>query len=369
MPYRSRRRAIARRRAVAVLALLVVASGAWYAADTVGSSSPSTSVTTTSGDPSASGTPTTSPTTTTAPTTTSTTLPTTGQATGLGTYQVDTARLVIPDPASSTASLPATVWYPRASGSHPLLVFSQGFREPVSVYATLLTDWASAGFVVVAPTFPHTNPPPHLTTPSTPTWTGIRQEGHEANHPNVLRVVLDAVLADTTTRGSVLSGRIDAQEVGLVGQSDGGDVSLALADNSRWATPRVKAVAVLSGTEWAPFGGSYFTGPAIPLLDVQSNADAKNPTACGVQLYDQAPQPKFFLKLFGITHMGAYATDNAYRTVVAAVTTRFFDAELAGYRSALTGIGAVANRPGISAITGAAAAPPPTGPPTCATAP
>ena len=126
---------------------------------------------------------------------------------------------------------------------------------------------------------------------------------------------------------------------------------------------------MLSGAEWAAFGGSYFTGPDVPLLVVQSNADTTNPTACSVQIYDQAPQPKYFLKLLGITHMGAYTSPNAYLDVVANVTIRFFDAELAGEHAALNDIGAVANAPGVSAITDLATAPPPTGAPTCVGAP
>ena len=47
-----------------------------------------------------------------------------------------------------------------AAGPFPLIVFSQGFDEPVSVYRGLLDAWARAGYAVAAPTYPRTAPAP-----------------------------------------------------------------------------------------------------------------------------------------------------------------------------------------------------------------
>lgn len=272
-------------------------------------------------------------------------------ATRIGTYPVATSELRIVEPTvSQPRLLPTDVWYPETAGRRPLLVFSQGYLHPVATYESLLTAWASAGYVVVAPTYPRTVTP-DPTTAAGPT------ESDMLNHPADLRYVVRTVLDDAAHGRTVLAGRVDGDDVGLVGQSDGGDVSLAVADNSVDRTRRVKAVAVLSGAEWAPFGGAYFSGPAVPLLVVQSNADTINVPACGTMIYDQAPQPKYFLELFGITHMGAYTVPNAYEHVVAKVTTRFFDAELDHEGRALSRIGAIANVPGVSAITAQPAAP------------
>ena len=49
--------------------------------------------------------------------------------------------------------------------------------------------------------------------------------------------------------------------MGIAGQSDGGDVSLATADNTCCYDPAIKAVAVFSGAELSSFGGTYFAGP------------------------------------------------------------------------------------------------------------
>ena len=94
-----------------------------------------------------------------------------------GSYAVGTTTLPIVEPggAGGTAdrSLPTAIFYPgreaaageaagvqpdRSHAPYPLLVFSQGYDLSVQAYSTLLRDWASAGFVVAAPTYPHTDP-------------------------------------------------------------------------------------------------------------------------------------------------------------------------------------------------------------------
>jgi dienelactone hydrolase len=298
----------------------------------------------------------------------------------IGTYGVATDSLLVTVPGLGPTDdrLATTVWYPvtkptsrptsrptSTSGRaprrrYPLLVFSEGFAQPVSAYARLLTDWASAGFVVAGPTYPHT-------APSTPT---TLDRADLVRHPADLRSVVTTLLKLGTSRGSVLSGRIDVSEVGLVGQSDGGDVSLAVADNSCCRYAGVKAVAVLSGAEYAPFGGRYFapgtdTGP--PLLVVQGGEDPVNPPVCSEELYDAARPPKYYLDLLGATHLGPYTEPSSYESVVAEVTTEFFDAELAGQPAALTHMTSSGDVPNVAALTGAATAPFASG--TCPTAP
>ena len=274
-------------------------------------------------------------------TATSTSGPSTaGERRGVGTYTVAQIDLAFVEPASGTGparTLPTTVWYPhakgapgsapdRAGGPYPLLVFSQGFNAPVTTYATLLTDWASAGFVVAAPTYPHTSPN------ETPEESDIRL------HPGDLQFVINQLRTQAAHPGSTLSGLVDTHEVGVVGQSDGGDVSLAVADDSQWRDPAVKAVAVLSGAEnVAEFGGSYFSGPSVPILVVQSNTDSVNLPACSVQIYNSASEPKYYLKLLGpslptkwANHLDPYTQLSDYQSVIAAVTADFFQVELTG---------------------------------------
>lgn len=362
------RRRRARRGAVTAGVALLVAAGVWYAAighSELSNGSPSTTTT---------RAPATLPaprSTTTAPAPRTTTSSSAAAPQAIGTFKVTTARLtLVEDPGPSQRSLPTTIWFPVVAGRRPLLVFSQGFWEPVSTYQTLLTDWASAGFVVAAPTYPHTTRPPHPYTRSTPTGTTVVDGKDIVNHPADLRFVIQSVLDYAAQRGNALFGRIDPSAIGLVGHSDGGDVSLAVAADSADLTPRVKAVAVLSGAELANyFGGTYYTPtvPAVPLLAVQSRTDTVNYPSCSVQLYDGAPQPKWYLELAGASHLGGYTTA-PWRTVVAQVVTRFFEAELAHEPTAMQGISSVADT-SVSTISNGPTAPAQPGTPTCDAAP
>jgi len=267
-------------------------------------------------------------------------LPGAGKVSRDGSYTVATANIVVVEPArkgsASGRLLPTVVWYPavragahvvpdRANAPYPLLVFSTGYDIAVRVYQNLLSDWASAGFVVAAPTYPHNDP-------SDP---GEVDENDIVNHPADLRFVITALLESAGRQTSVLSGLVDPNEVGVVGHSDGAEVSLAVADNSCCRDRRVKAAAVLSGAELASFGGSYFAGPSVPLLVVQGSADTVNSPECSTQIYDAASSPKYYLDLLGAGHETPYAGPQvvpAQARAVARVTTDFSEAELAGER-------------------------------------
>jgi predicted dienelactone hydrolase len=289
--------------------------------------------------------------------------------TAVGTYQVTSADLALQEPAAAgpARSLPTTVWFPAASRSgglvaersrapFPLLVFSQGYDISVSAYLTLITDWASAGFVVAAPTYPMTDPSQ-----------SALDENDIVNHPADLRFVITSVLAESRQPGTALSGLVNANEIGVVGQSDGGDVSLAVADGSCCQDARVKAAAILSGAELSSFGGSYFAGPQLPLLVVQGTADTINPPGCSVQIYDAAAPPKYYLDLLGAAHAPPYTDPGTYRDVIAKVTTDFFDATLAGQSGGVPAMSTDGNVTGVTQLSDGPTAPLP--PSSCPGAP
>ena len=281
-------------------------------------------------------------------------------------FQVSTTTLEVPVPATGRV-LSTEVWYPatkrngglvpdRSSGPYPLVVFSQGYDEAASAYSALIRQWAAAGFVVAAPTYPYTAPP------------GPLDEADIINHPVELRSVLGALTSVPRRSASVLAGLVDPGEVGLAGQSDGGDVSLAVADNTCCHDPAVKAVAVLSGAELSSFGGTYFTGPQVPLLVVQGSADTINVPACSSQIYNEAKGTKYYLDLLGASHLEPYVPPvgqsatasiaSAYRRVAAQVTTDFFEVELARRRGALASMEQAGEVPRLAQFSVGGEAPP-----------
>lgn len=257
------------------------------------------------------------------------------------------------DPAAGPRQLPTVVRYPatQAAGPFPLIVFSQGFAEAPQVYSALLHAWAAAGFVVAAPTYPDTDP-------DAP---GGLDELDMIHHPTDLRYVIGAVVQAASNPASPLHGRLEPGQVAVVGQSDGGNVSLAVAANTCCSDPAVRAAVILSGAEWIQFGGQYFATRAVPLLVVQGSNDPINPPACSALIYDQAPRPKYFLELVGASHLPPYIDPGADRRGVAEVVTAFLDSYLKGRRSGLQRLLAKANLGGGVRLSAGATSPIPEG--------
>src|SRR5262249_49771021 len=96
--------------------------------------------------------------------------PSTASATA--TYRVGRRQLEFTDPSRVTdpnpgqpgnkaqgRTLPTTIWYPAppARGPFPVVLFSHGLLGLPSDYQAIATRWSSAGFLVVAPTYPLTS--------------------------------------------------------------------------------------------------------------------------------------------------------------------------------------------------------------------
>jgi dienelactone hydrolase len=357
----SRRSTVRRRRALLGVLAALLAVGVVLAVWGGGSSGPSRpGPTTTSGVTPTSITPTT-------PTTRPTGPP----------FAVGTITFTLSEPATPgvpARSLPTTVRYPaqgaaggadqplasplHSGGPYPLVVFSEGFAISPESYALLLDAWAAAGYVVADPTYPFT----------APTSPGGLVESDIVHHPADLSFVITSLLDDDAARGTTLSGLIDASEVGVIGHSDGGEVSLAAATNTCCRDSRIKAAAILSGAELAAFQGTYVSTSSVPLLVVQGTDDPSyNPPSCSIELYNDAAQPKYYLSMIGQTHTSAYLVAGQPLDVVAQVTIDFLDGYLrhsAEGLSAMTGDGTV---PGLATLTSADSLGPPPG--SCPVAP
>ncbi len=82
--------------------------------------------------------------------------------------------------------------------------------------------------------------------------------------------------------------------------------------------------------------GRYFARGAPPMLFVQGSADTVNPPWTSMQLYtaDQA-RTRYYLDLFGATHMTPYSGTNRVERIVARVTLAFFNRYVLGRTSVL----------------------------------
>ena len=230
---------------------------------------------------------------------------------------------------------------------YPLIVFGHGFTVTPDIYSQLLRSWVRAGYVVAGVSFPVTS---------------CRTGGPEAdlvNQPQDMSYLLSRLLQLSAQPGDSLSGLLDSSKVAAAGQSDGGDTAAALAASTCCTDHRLKAVAVLSGAEWAGMPGRYFSHAAPPMLFTQGSADTVNPPWASRQLYqaDRGPE-RYYLDLFGASHLPPYEGSSPVEHIVARVTLAFFDRYVLGQSSAAETMAREGNVAGATALVGGGTPPP-----------
>jgi hypothetical protein len=228
-------------------------------------------------------------------------------------------------------------------------LFAPGFLQCPGAYSHLLQGWATAGYVVAAVTFPRTS-------------CRLGAEAYEAdlvNQPQDMSYVLTRLLALSARPGDPFSGLLDPHEVGAAGQSDGGDTVAALAAGTCCTDRRLKAVAVLSGAEWPPMPGRYFPAWAPPMLFTQGSADTINPPWASLQLYRaDGAGARYYLDLFGASHLIPYEGTNPVERLTARVTLAFFDRYVLGQDDALETMTRDGNVAGTAALVSGGQPPP-----------
>jgi dienelactone hydrolase len=221
-----------------------------------------------------------------------------------------------------------------ARGRFPLVLFAHGWNGSADFYADMDREIAAAGFIVAAPSFPHTS-----------SATGPLNRGDVVNQPADLAFLIDQF---TTTPPAVLADHIAPTKVGVVGHSDGGVTAAGIAFNTCCADPRVGAAAVLSGAELF-FDGSWFPPGSPPLLAVHGASDEVNPFGVSQRLFDDAPSPKYLVRAPG-GHIPPFTSDPMVRPAVSTLVADFLRAELTGDSQARNRIPTDANTNGLELV-------------------
>jgi hypothetical protein len=181
-----------------------------------------------------------------------------------------------------------------------------------------------AGFVVAAPYFPL----------SRSDHRGGPDPDDVENQPGDVSFVISA-LTDELDDDSPLAGLIDADHIGAAGHSLGAITTLGVTANTCCADERIDAVVVMSATA-VPFpGGEYDFSSAPPMLVVHGTDDELLDYEDGVALFDDLVAPKGLLTIDGGTHDSFLEDGGKGHADVAASTTDFFLASLAGDTDAL----------------------------------
>jgi dienelactone hydrolase len=248
-------------------------------------------------------------------------------------------------------TLRVQIWYPLAravgmagrpaAGPLPLIAFGPGFMQCGEPYSRLLRAWASAGYVVEVVNFPLSD-----CRAAAPT------EADMVNQPADMAYAITRLLRlRAGSRGLLHALRLNPHQIGVAGQSDGGDTVAAVAASACCADHRVAAVAVLSGARWPAFPGAYFATQPVPMLFTQGSADTVNLPGCSIALYHADPaRARYYLDLFGADHTTPYWGSNTFERVVARVSVAFFDRYVLGLAAAGHSMRRVGDVPGTAAL-------------------
>ncbi len=211
-----------------------------------------------------------------------------------------------------------------ARGLFPLVVFAPGYLQCDGSYSALLHTWASAGYVVASVEFPVTNC--HVRGP----------EGDLVNQPADMRYAIRQLVAISGQQHGKLSGLVNPAEIAVAGHSDGGDTVAALVGNTCCLDHKVVAAMVLSGGEFPALAhqGTYFPAGTPPILFVQGSADPVNPPSASMQMYQADTGTRFYLNLYGASHLPPYEGTQPPEPIVARVTTDFLNRYVAGQHPA-----------------------------------
>jgi fermentation-respiration switch protein FrsA (DUF1100 family) len=220
-------------------------------------------------------------------------------------------------PELPTRTLPTTVYSPAAGtadGPYPLIAFAHGYGATAETYADLLEHWASAGYVVAAPTFP-------LSSGRSPCGAIA---GDVVNQPEDMSFVITSVLKEADQSSGPLAGLVDGEHIGAAGHSNGGITTYGLVGNTKLRDDRISAAAILAGTAQNYPKGKYDLAHLPPVLFVHGTDDALVPYAAAIKGFNAARGPKGLLSITAGDH-GSSASPSMY-----VASTDFFDAYLRG---------------------------------------
>ena len=172
-----------------------------------------------------------------------------------------------------------------ARGRFPVVLFSHGLHGSPERYTPAAAVWASAGFVVALPAYPHTSK-------ETPDY----RRADIVNQPADAAYVIDRIRRLGTLPGDPLRGRIDGDRVAAVGHSAGGYTTTGLFGAGH--DPRIRAGVVLAGWQ----AGGAFAGPSATMLFVHGDADPVVPIRKGRAAFARVPWPRSFVVLSGASH-------------------------------------------------------------------
>ncbi len=226
-------------------------------------------------------------------------------------------------PARGTPAEPGTFAEdaPALGGDFPLVVYSHGVFSGGTERNDTLARWASAGYVVVAPTYPRSSGSGSMV----------------ADLPNQAQdvvFVVDTFSAQVADPGDALHGVVATGCLALAGHSLGGATTMAAAFDPCCQQLDVRAVVDIAGVLLQTTPGAQLSdAPPIPTMIVHGVQDPLVGYAQGRRALDELTGPRWLVSLVDGDHNSMFVPPES--AALDASTLALLDAELKGDPSGL----------------------------------
>jgi len=208
-------------------------------------------------------------------------------------YRTLVTTLLYPATGPALDSQPV-VGAPEAPGAFPLVEFSHGVTATGPEYVPELLQWARAGYVVAAPTFPLSSGPGG-------------EVDDVVNQPADVSFVLTSVSALAEDSTDALFGHVATNCIAIAGHSLGAVTTLDAVYNSCCADVRARAAVEISGLLLPIDHGTFASPPPVPMLMLQGDQDDTVPYSLGQLAYAKLPSvPREFVTFVGAGHISLF---------------------------------------------------------------
>lgn len=227
--------------------------------------------------------------------------------------------------SAPTRTLVTDIYVPEVDAPAPLIVHGHGINGHPNKFTELLTAWAEAGYVVVAPAFPVSNGEDP----------GEAHFSDYINQPADMSFVIDEVLRLAGEDHPVLGGRVDPEVIGASGLSLGGITVAGVGFADCCRDDRIDA-AIIMDSLLLPFEDETPVLEGMPLLFLHLTEDDITPYDAGLASYEGAGTPKYMVTLIGEGHGQPFEdTPSPYDELVVTTTLAFWDTYLRGDPAAI----------------------------------